>query len=113
MNLCFSSESDQRSDLRLKLYFIHSFNFLLTCYQEQAQSYHTPHISSVLLKLPQSIRKSSKTVENTVCKLNVDFLAIFRMIDFAHVFDEPRRDDSYVFGLQNLIIYLKQILKNL
>ena len=35
------------------------------------------------------------------------------MIDFAHVFEEPKSDDNYIFGLRNLIKSFKQILKSL
>ncbi|XP_064173723.1 inositol polyphosphate multikinase-like [Anguilla rostrata] len=33
-----------------------------------------------------------------------------RMIDFAHVFQSETRDDSYIYGLKNLLSQLQQIL---
>ncbi|XP_052266097.1 inositol polyphosphate multikinase-like isoform X2 [Dreissena polymorpha] len=37
-------------------------------------------------------------------------LAEVKMIDFTHVFDVNERDDNYLYGLQNLIMYMRQLL---
>ncbi|CAK8673244.1 unnamed protein product [Clavelina lepadiformis] len=36
-----------------------------------------------------------------------------RMIDFTHVYEEPKSDDNYIYGLRNLLCYLRQVLKTL
>jgi len=37
-----------------------------------------------------------------------------RLIDFAHVYEQPSKtDENYIFGLQNLINHFKQILKDI
>nr|CAB3256567.1 inositol polyphosphate multikinase [Phallusia mammillata] len=35
-----------------------------------------------------------------------------KMIDFAHVFEDNHTDDNYIFGLRNLIHYLRQVMKS-
>uniref|UniRef100_H2XWF6 Kinase n=1 Tax=Ciona intestinalis TaxID=7719 RepID=H2XWF6_CIOIN len=37
----------------------------------------------------------------------------YTMIDFAHVFEEPRSDVDYIYGLRNLIAYFRKVLKQL
>ena len=41
------------------------------------------------------------------------YLSFTRMIDFAHVFEEPHVDENYVFGLRNLIASFRKILKKM
>jgi len=33
-----------------------------------------------------------------------------RMIDFAHVYEEDKKDDNYIYGLKNLIQYFRELL---
>jgi len=49
----------------------------------------------------------------TKMKIEYYFYLFYRMIDFAHVFEEPKSDENYIFGLRNLIKNFKLILKSL
>lgn len=45
-----------------------------------------------------------------MCKSDPPLVEV-KMIDFAHAFPASGRDDNYLFGLQNLITFLEQLLK--
>uniref|UniRef100_H2Z025 Uncharacterized protein n=1 Tax=Ciona savignyi TaxID=51511 RepID=H2Z025_CIOSA len=58
----------------------------------------------------------SRRVEESTRDLKYRFppeIVDVRMIDFAHVFEEPRSDVDYIYGLHNLIVYFRKVLKQL
>ncbi|XP_002131926.2 inositol polyphosphate multikinase [Ciona intestinalis] len=58
----------------------------------------------------------SRRVEESTRDLKYRFppeIVDVRMIDFAHVFEEPRSDVDYIYGLRNLIAYFRKVLKQL
>ncbi|TMW43577.1 hypothetical protein DOY81_011342 [Sarcophaga bullata] len=58
------------------------------------------------------IRSNSFTYKNTQCTINAEDFVKVRLIDFAHVFpaEDNQLDSNYLFGLENLIRIIEEIV---